>query len=123
MGAYKDKQKLREDYEKATDPKDPVLAASLASPLMASLMAVRSGINLMRHYTDADGHDFPNEEHREITRRMMAGVGERMTAFELELLKAIVDLVWEINECNCEHCLQVDAEMEAEERARKAKYN
>ena len=123
MGAYRDKQQLREDYESATNPKDPAMAAALTSPLMAALVAVRSGINLMRHYTDTEGHNFPSEEHREITKRIMAGMGERMTAFELELLNAAIDLAWEINECTCDHCKQVDLEIEAEDRARKAKYN
>lgn len=122
--AYKSKQELREDLESRTSPDGTLedVTPLMHSPFLAGLLGVRSGISLLQGYM-VGKQDFPNERHREITDRILAGMSERMTAFELELLNAIVELSWEVNICECDHCKRLEAEQAAQALRDNAKNN
>lgn len=122
---FDSKQQMREDFERRTDPNGPLddqLDGILSSAMAAGLIGVRNGLSLLKRYT-GDEHDFPCEEHKEFTRKVMDGMKERMIAFELELINVLVDLAWEVHECECDHCRQMDSELDAVDKARKAPFN
>jgi hypothetical protein len=122
---FDSKQELREDLEKRTDPEgapEDIVPTLMHSPFFAGLLSVRSGISILKDYVDSD-REFPSERHKEITQRVMSGMGERMTAFEIELTNAIVELSWEVNNCECDHCKKMAAEAKAEAIRANAKNN
>jgi hypothetical protein len=121
MGAYEKKQEIRDVYEEVTDPDNPQPLVAIASPILTSLLAIRSGVNLLR--TLIDDREPPSPEHAIIHDSMMQGVKERLTAFELEILNVFIDEAWAINQCNCAHCQKVAQEAEIKDKARKAKFN
>lgn len=117
---YETKQELREDFEKRTDPQgapEDIAALLMHSPFLSGLLGVKSGISILRDYTSGD-KEFPSKVHEEVTDRIMGGMDERMTAFELELFNMIVDLSWEVNICECDHCKKMEAEANAADAMR-----
>lgn len=123
--AYQTKQECREDLERVTNPDQPLLeqaALMTMAPLWGALLAMRNALRVLKGYT-GDDHDFPCEEHRAIALSLLDGMPERMTAFELEVMNVLTDLAWEVNECECDHCMKVQAEADVEDKASKAKYN
>jgi len=124
MKMYDSKQELRKDLEHRTNPDNPLreqVDYIMSSAMAGGLIGVRNALSLLKTFTDE--HDYPCEEHQEIARRTLAGMTERMTAFEMELLGVFTDLAWEVNNCDCDHCVKVAAEMEVEDKERKAKFN
>lgn len=122
---YESKQEVREAIELRTDPETPLLEQAdtiMSSALLGGLLGVRNGLKILKHYT-TDNDEFPTEEHKLKTQRVMSGMGERMTAFELELMNVLVDLIWEINNCECDWCIQKAAEREIDEMRRNASNN
>lgn len=122
---FNSKQELREEFERVTDPERPMpeqFGTIMSSAFIGGLLGVRSSLSILKSYTTAND-EFPSEVHKEITHRVMSGMGERMTAFELELMNVMVDLAWEINNCECDHCVKTAAEAEVNDKAAKAKYN
>lgn len=122
---FNSKQELREDLERRTDPESPIpdqLEGIMASAMAGGLIGLRNSLSLLKRYT-TDNHDFPCEEHKEFTHRIMSGMKERMVAFELEMINVLVDLAWEVHECDCEHCKLTEAELDSADKVRKAKYN
>lgn len=122
---YESKQEVREAIERRTDPDRPLLEQTdtiMSSALLGGMLGVRNGLKVLKHYT-TDNDEFPSEEHKLKIQRVMSGMGERMTAFELELLNVLVDLVWEINNCECDWCIQRAAEQEVEAMRRNASNN
>jgi hypothetical protein len=122
---FNSKQELREEFERVTDPERPLpeqFGTIMSSAFIGGLLGVRNSLSLLKSYT-TDNDDFPSEQHKLITHRAMSGMSERMTAFELELLNAMVDVAWEINNCECKHCIKTAAEADVNDQASKAKYN
>lgn len=122
---FDNKQQMREDLERRTDPESPLpdqLDGIMSSAMAGGLIGLRNSLSLLRRYT-TDNHDFPCEEHQEFTHRIMSGMKERMTAFELEVINVLVDLAWEVHECDCDHCKQLESEIDAADKVRKAPYN
>jgi hypothetical protein len=122
---YNSKQQIRKELERRTDPDSPQMEQiilAMASELIAGHISIRNGIRGILSMT-ADNEDFPSQLHKDIVDRITSGMKERMVAFELELLGVIVDIIWEIDNCQCDWCAAREAEIKAADRASKAKYN
>lgn len=126
MKPYTTKQQLREDLERRTDPERslPEQAETiLMSVMLGGCIGVRNGLKILRESYTQEADDFPCEEHKELTHRVSAGMRERMIAFEAELMNMLVELAWEVHECECDFCKETDAQMDHVSKRANAKYN
>lgn len=123
MKFFDSKNDMRAEFESKTDPERPIMeqAESISSStLLASTIGVRNGLKMLKDYLALDT---ASEKHDEIRRRTVGHLSERMTAFELELINAIVDLSWELHECGCDKCVQIEAAMDIDAQMRNARFN
>jgi hypothetical protein len=99
----------------STDPKqgpaEVLLGGLINSRLASGIFAIRSGIGLLSSMLEHD--EFPCDQHERMTKEMTSVLMDELRGVEGNMIKALQELGWQMNVCDCDYCQQKDREHKA----------